>query len=1333
MTNNEKSLARVCNFQFQEALLKLKKTFSNINHKELEIQGKNWFEAYYNILKDEKIFSDLLSRLGVYGGAIGFANNIHEDFVHLQTSQDPPLQGIPMIDIPYSKCRKKANVKSDKYRYEELIDFLYIMQRKIHPLRGKKGSSGEKVFAPEFYWNLPPNSHDETFKSCYFEWKVREQTESLYCTHGEITFFIYAWRLLVRYYQKTGNLDEKFETNVICLKNIGDGDNNWWSNDFWDSEFDKSSVEFAWIDALGNLNKEIGDPVYVGKKEFKEKVLDQWDTWKYVLDSEPGLIKHDTDSPTLADSLLNDRLNSINIHPYLADWMRIGILSDKQVPGDVVVISETLMALIRYARYIGGVFDTIPSHGKFKIPSAFDELEVAQEVAWKDVESLDCTLQRIVLEILTRNPAERRSKVYNEYIRRKNEGNKLFGRLHHISRFPILPYFYWTSVDRMPKAHLIFPVWKSKSFPVRIGIPDEKGDALKPDPETPVVGVGLCTVRPFKGIDWSMERTCLPLPSCDRNIKGCTIYDNVNSKNIRFAGDGVQRDEEDDFTIELPRRLEFITEFFEQLSRPLVDQIFVNRLVMEQVRQTTMKYGKKAAVASIMGRNMSHNIGSHVLSSIDFRTCNNPDQLTEFHSYLQKRMDLLARITGAKPDWGEPMYFVADLLKGFFNQTILLNHIVHDQGGWKEHEIKFKVTLSDSSVIEFTWNDSVNSWTTSDAYKDFLASIPDGNIGAQAFYIFMESMMRNSAKYGKKPEDGEPFTISIKAEEGRDTCYKLTIWDNLSVCTSDLLIKIQSAIKEKLINENTGDLETSSLGIAEMREACSFLIHPYGKDCAAREIDGTKLPLWAAKKNDATANGTNGDYLSYTFNITKPRMVAIVGKDDIELPPDAGNNGIKLIERDELLTNKGAFQFVVIYVNNEETECIEEFITKNHRKLPQRLILAVDNDECANYIVPVRRAVVCKAADLPEPNSVNTSEQFILKVYETWITKRWHYNLDNKNIKLIIAFERGGEDAIWKKWRFIRETQIFKDKANLYVKRIFGDNGITAQVAEISADGSGSQPLERKKGTNPNGNGSYTIYYDNHGTSSNGIGDFIHNVGSNEAGVDNKKIYETLSFPPQNQFGFDYFLLGLIEAGLTKVVVIDERVAEAAIALIGKDKRRHLNDLNNALCYPLFSMCNKSSTATLLTSALENHYKKRGNTKVMLEHNAYANQSPFTIKSDLQKSRQPAEELDYPDLVVFHNGIVEKVFKETFGSDDDSTTVQKIEQLYTLAPSVVITSGRGKVIKDVVPDDSPFIEFSTVRENTVQTISKYHLVRSLMSTKGVVNERNCNNYNADKQ
>jgi len=47
----------------------------------------------------------------------------------------------------------------------------------------------------------------------------------------------------------------------------------------------------------------------------------------------------------------------------------------------------------------------------------------------------------------------------------------------------------------------------------------------------------------------------------------------------------------------------------------------------------------------------------------------------------------------------------------------------------------------------------------------------------------------------------------------------------------------------------------------------------------------------------------------------------------------------------------------------------------------------------------------------------------------------------------------------------------------------------------------------------------------------------------------------------------------------------------------------------------------------------------------------------------------------------------------------------------------VITSGRGKTLR-YVPHTMPFIEFSNLRDNTLAEVSKYHLVRSLLSIVG---------------
>ncbi len=57
----------------------------------------------------------------------------------------------------------------------------------------------------------------------------------------------------------------------------------------------------------------------------------------------------------------------------------------------------------------------------------------------------------------------------------------------------------------------------------------------------------------------------------------------------------------------------------------------------------TRKQGTKAAATAIMGRNMSHNIGSHVLHYLS--------QKDKYYSYIQSRVDFIAEIAMSEPLW----------------------------------------------------------------------------------------------------------------------------------------------------------------------------------------------------------------------------------------------------------------------------------------------------------------------------------------------------------------------------------------------------------------------------------------------------------------------------------------------------------------------------------------------------------------------------------------------------------------------------------------------------------------------------------------------------------
>lgn len=747
--------------------------------------------------------------------------------------------------------------------------------------------------------------------------------------------------------------------------------------------------------------------------------------------------------------------------------------------------------------------------------------------------------------------------------------------------------------------------------------------------------------------------------------------------------------------------------------------MFTNIFSLWGTHDNILRHATKSAVTAIMARNFSHNIGSHVLSTVgedDIRS--NPLQVEEFHSYLQKRMDLIARMVGGQYTGGEPMYFIGDVLNGFFKQYLLLNHLVHDQGGFKEDKIQFKICLpDDNNEYIFTYKEKdktikdkngnsviIKKWVYDNSVKDFLVSIPDGEIGCQAFYLFLESMMRNSAKYGFNKSAGD-FQITIKLEEpkNKNNFYKVSIGDNLSLCNGKLAEDIRSKIKEKIVDES-GQLSTKSFGIAEMREACRFLIEPFGDEYPAYVVKGEKFPLWVncpgskdchkdnTKRFDCAVN-KDCNHLTYTFNLMKPQMVGIVGKDDSNVDLENKKYGIKSLELNDLKSQKCAYQFILIYVNADNRTSIINEIATSHHLLPFRLML-VDDDIGTTGKWPERRWITCSPEEICLDNigEDDGAERLIISTYEAWIRNRW---LKHKCANFVLAFDRDNKDAVFTIYEGIRNIQILSDKVNWRVCRAYFDTGQNNFVID-------ELPIQKKD----NGHKDCCYFvYDNHSCyakAKNLLNNttllFHHNTGDK-----NKKIFETLASPPyQNVFTFGYFFLGLLEAALTEVIIIDERVAESCIDDNDNYKIDHLKSLTRCRCYPIF-YANKKVLNEEVRKKIAGIMK---NNKTNLEP-LWSLKSNKTSKTSYIKNSE--KKISDADFVIIHYGLIET-----------HNALKNFNNLYALAPSIVITSGRGAgtIKKDDKISNLPFLEASILKDNTYPSISKYHLVRALMSIKG---------------
>jgi len=151
----------------------------------------------------------------------------------------------------------------------------------------------------------------------------------------------------------------------------------------------------------------------------------------------------------------------------------------------------------------------------------------------------------------------------------------------------------------------------------------------------------------------------------------------------------------------------FILNYIKLLNNTILQRLF------DDIYQENMKNSSNSAIAAIMTRNMSHNIGSHVLArlvshGIDGWTkgkgvdeiidsiCTDDDNIESkkkrkslvywskdvqnLLKYLQQRQDFLAMVSTEWPEWTDVAYLMQDIMRWFFYQKQILDNIAASEG-----------------------------------------------------------------------------------------------------------------------------------------------------------------------------------------------------------------------------------------------------------------------------------------------------------------------------------------------------------------------------------------------------------------------------------------------------------------------------------------------------------------------------------------------------------------------------------------------------------------------------------------------------------------------------
>ena len=286
----------------------------------------------------------------------------------------------------------------------------------------------------------------------------------------------------------------------------------------------------------------------------------------------------------------------------------------------------------------------------------------------------------------------------------------------------------------------------------------------------------------------------------------------------------------------------FASQFFRNSVTRVLNEIFT-ALQLNTIDQAY----SKSAVGSIMSRNGSHNIGSHVLSAL---TANNGTAPADrmLYQYLQHRMDYTATVTTSFPTWSTPRFLVSDIIKDFLKQKHLLEYISKSEGlgaylynaesSEQTNKIKFFVRRFEpgegGEPKDHLWqlalpgsNAKVTSFFEGENLpgdQDAALAIRGGVVGQHAFFTILENIIRNSAKHGwghdalKSKDISKNLEIHIDfIDDPSSDNVEITIWDNVS----DVMEKVKKSA-------NTWDWHS-------LRKLLKIM-----KDCHAEEVEWAK-------------------------------------------------------------------------------------------------------------------------------------------------------------------------------------------------------------------------------------------------------------------------------------------------------------------------------------------------------------------------------------------------------------------------------------------------------------------------------------------------------------
>jgi hypothetical protein len=631
--------------------------------------------------------------------------------------------------------------------------------------------------------------------------------------------------------------------------------------------------------------------------------------------------------------------------------------------------------------------------------------------------------------------------------------------------------------------------------------------------------------------------------------------------------------------------------------------------VQDQAKKVAQRlwFQRKAAAAAILSRNMSHHIGSHVIprsrvknlrqrlielynvrGEDDYFALDSTERLkTSLDDYVQQKADFLAEVATDPNNSSNSKHLMRDVISPFVSNALLMDSLASTEGFHylTKDECTLKLSLyikqdgkcqrilgPDPPAYDPLFGEAESSTdaapdrTSDHILPDPMVSFP-GILGHYALYGILENIIRNSAKHNDGSRNDGFLHIHLLIEDDPDpkaakNCFRLRIWDNLSNADKTIAGNIPGSgektrtlsqylndwLKADLIDEH-GEVRREAWGIAEILICANLLAgrSDYSYDDKTLSVV-TDAPL------DASRDTLNGNRVIYNFRLLKTKTAVFVGQSFINQWSNDAEQlqfevaGIDIFRDAKLLLDylgqsigRQAVQFAVFEdaiisaLDAEQAQIIRA-------GLPFRVIRV--NGNISGRDGATGDLVLKENPFIPMNGSMTPYDlQGIL--WDTWLGEL--RPSDHYPVAVVKYMDIEKKDDQYNKWskaaiNFNKNANSRSVKLCIQArKQEYGsEDDIAMEAAVINAR--------------------IRINFDHHGKSR------IERLGPRDSyEVFHKRNLDwdciSSSSLPESNISFWPLPYTMAEAGLLRILVIDERIAERAMQVYDKD-----NEVSRRLC-----------------------------------------------------------------------------------------------------------------------------------------------------------------------